>query len=212
MKRPVGTDVADPQGCELGQPKPGLEQHERERPLPLRGEGQQAPQLRIGEGSDEPVRDFRSAQRPEAGRGRDLLGRTPVAEGLQAADIAGDRLGRERAPQLEQPSPQLSGGNGVDRPRLAEPADGAADDHPVPLDGPGRRALGRLGGAEQVGGGAQPDRDRAQRIKRNSGWARSIRRTNRGVVRRSSHVSTSSARDPSEVETATSGGSASAVP
>jgi hypothetical protein len=55
--------------------------------------------------------------------------------------------------------------DGVDRPRLAEPANGPDEDHLVPLDRPRRRALGRLGRVEQVGGGAQPDRNRAQRIR-----------------------------------------------
>ena len=138
MERPVGTDVTDPQRGELGQAEPGVEEDERKRPLALVGEGEEAPQLRIGEGGNEPVRHLRSAQPSEASRRGELLGGAPVAERLQTADVAGDRLGRERGPQLEQPGPQLGRWNGVDRPRLAEPADGPDEDHPVPLDRPRR--------------------------------------------------------------------------
>jgi hypothetical protein len=212
MERPIGTDVADPQRGELGQAEPGVEQHKRERPLSLVGKGEEAPQLRIGEGGDEPARHLRSPQRSEATRSCDLFGGAPVAEGLEAPDVAGDRLGRPRTTEFEEPGPQLGRWDGVDRPRLAELADGPDEDHPVPLDSPGRGALGRLGGAELVCRRAEPDRNRAQRLKRSTRWARSIRRTNRGVVRRSSHDRTSSARGPSEVEAATSGGSALAVP
>ena len=81
---------------------------------------------------------------------------------VRPPDVARNRLGRERGPQLEEPGPQLSRWSGVDRPRHAEPADGPTDDHPVPLHGPGRRALGRLGRAEQVYRGAEPDRNRAK--------------------------------------------------
>ena len=49
MERPVGTDVADPQRGELGQSEAGVEQDEREGPLALVGEGEEAPQLRVGE-------------------------------------------------------------------------------------------------------------------------------------------------------------------
>jgi hypothetical protein len=183
MERPIGTDVADPQRGELGQAEPGVEQHKRERPLSLVGKGEEAPQLRIGEGGDEPARHLRSPQRSEATRSCDLFGGAPVAEGLEAPDVAGDRLGRQRATQFKEPCPQLGRWDGVDRPRLAEPSDSPDEDHPVPLDRPGRRALGRLGGAEQVGRGAEPDRNRAKRIKRTAGWAQRVRRTNRGRVR-----------------------------
>ena len=43
----VGTDIADPQRGEFGQAQPGVEQHERKRALPLIGEGEEAPQLRV---------------------------------------------------------------------------------------------------------------------------------------------------------------------
>jgi len=121
MERPVRPDVADPQRGEFGQPQPSVEQHERQRPLPLVGQGQEAPQLGIGERGDEPVRHLRSAQPSEASRRGELLGRAPVAEGLQTAEVAGDRLGRERGPQFEEPGPELGRSNSVDRPRLTEP-------------------------------------------------------------------------------------------
>ena len=82
------------------------------------------------------MRHLRSAKSSEATRSGDLIGRAPVAEGLEAPDVAGDRLGREGRPQLEQPGPQLSRRNRVDRPRLAESADGATDDPPVPRERP----------------------------------------------------------------------------
>ena len=119
-------------GPQRRQPEPGVEEDERKRPLPLVGEGEEAPQLRIGEGGDEPARHLRSAKPSEASRRGDLLGRAPVAERLETPDVAGDRLGRERGPQLEEPGPQLGRWNGVDRPRLAEPADG-----PTAIDGSG---------------------------------------------------------------------------
>ena len=115
--------------------------------------------------------DLRAAQASKATRRSELLGRAPVAKRLQTPDVAGNRLGRQRTTQFEEPGPQLGCWDRVDRPRLAELADGPDEDHPIPLDGPGRRALGRLGGAEQVGGGAQHDRNRAQRIRRSGGWA-----------------------------------------
>ena len=83
-------------------------------------------------------------RRPEAPRSGDLLGGAPVAERLQTPDVAGDRLGRERRPQLKEPGPQLGRRNRVDRARLAEPADGPNEDHPVPIDRPGRGASAAL--------------------------------------------------------------------
>ena len=65
-------------------------------------------------------------------------------------------------------------------PRLAESPDTAAGDHPIPLNGPRRRALSCPGGAEQVGRGAQAEWNQARRIKRNAGRAKRVRRTNRG--------------------------------
>jgi hypothetical protein len=105
--------------------------------------------------------DLRAAQPSEADRRSELLGRAPVAERLQTPDIAGDRFGGERGAELEEPGPQVGRRDRVDWPRRAELANGPDEDHLVPLDRPRGRALGRLGGAEQVGGGAQPDRNRA---------------------------------------------------
>ena len=112
------------------------EGYERQCPLPLVGQCEKAPQLRIGKGGDEPVRDLRSTKPSEATRSGDLLGCAPVAECLEAPDIAGDRLGRKRTPELEEPGPELGRWNGVDRPRLAEPTDGATDNHAVPIERP----------------------------------------------------------------------------
>lgn len=114
---------------------------------------EEAAELWIAERGNEPPRDLRSTKAAEAGRVGDLLGRAPVAKRLQAADVAGDRLGRQGGPQLEQPGAQLGSADRVERPRLAEAADAADRDHPIPLDGPRRGALGRPGGAEQVGRG-----------------------------------------------------------
>jgi hypothetical protein len=50
MERSIWSHITDPQRGELGQPESGVEQHERKRPLPRVGEGEEAPQLRIGEG------------------------------------------------------------------------------------------------------------------------------------------------------------------
>ncbi len=70
---------------------------------------------------NEPAREMRP---PKGAKGRcrgQVLGGAPVAKHFQAADIAGDRLGRERAPELEQPGPQLGRGDrfdGLNRPGL----------------------------------------------------------------------------------------------
>jgi hypothetical protein len=67
------------------------------------------------------------------------------------------------------------------RPCLAEAADTPDGDHPVPLDGPRRRPLGRAGGAEQVGRGTQTERNRASRIKRNARIAKENQARRSGV-------------------------------
>ncbi len=83
---PVRTDIADPQRGELGQPEPGVEQHERQRPFPFVGKGEEAPQLGIGQGGDKSTRHLRSPKPSEATRRGDLLDGTPVAEGLETTD------------------------------------------------------------------------------------------------------------------------------
>lgn len=75
--------------------------------------------------------------------------------------------------------------------------------------GPVSPALGRHGSDEEFDRRAEAHRE-ASRVgeesKRIASGPRGVRRTNRGIVRRSSHRSTSSATVPIEVETPTSGG------
>ena len=155
VERSVRADVADPEGHDLGQSESRVEEKQDERPLAVARQGQQAAELRVAERGDESARNVWPSEGPEARRCGELFCDAPVAECLQTADVAGDRLGRERAPELEQPGSKLGRRDFVDRPWLAEPANRPDEDHPVPLDGPRRRSFGRLGGAEQVGGGAR---------------------------------------------------------
>jgi hypothetical protein len=101
VERSVGADVADTQGYELGQSESGVEEEQDERPLALVRQGQQAAELRVAERGNESARDMRPAESSKARRRGELLRDTPVAECLQAADVAGDRLGCEGTPELE---------------------------------------------------------------------------------------------------------------
>ena len=90
--RPAGPQVADPERRDLGKPQAGAEQEQDEGALAGLGDGEQPLQLSVGEWGDEPPCDARSPERPEPGRGAQLFCRAPVAEDLQAPDVAGDRL------------------------------------------------------------------------------------------------------------------------
>ena len=105
--RPVGPQVADPEPRHLGQPQAGVEQEQDEGALAGLGDREQPLQLGVGEGGDDPARDARPPERPEPGSGAELFCRAPVAEDLEAPDVAGDRLGGQRFAQLEQPGAQL---------------------------------------------------------------------------------------------------------
>ena len=146
----------------------------------------------------------RRARKPGAAASSSATHQLP--NGLQAADVAGDRLGRERAPELEQPGSELGRGDRVDGPWITEPADRPDEDHPVPLDRPRRRSFGRLGGAEEVGRGPDSDRQNAPRIKRNPRRAKRVRRTSWGRVRRTSHLRASLEMPSVTLRTTSSGG------
>lgn len=187
----------------------------RERPLARIGERQEALEFAGAERCDERVRHPRSTERPDTGSRSELLRVAPIAERLQPADVAGDRLRGQRLAQFEEPGPQLGCRHPIDWPGRSESANGPAGDHSVPLDRPLRGALGGPGSDEQVDRRAEAHRERvegASRIKRTGRGTARVRRTTRDGVRRSSHDRTSSARGPSEVEPTSSGGSAFAVP
>ena len=86
VEGPVGPNIADPQRGELGQAEAGVEEDERQRPLPLVGEGEEAPQLRVGEGGNEPVGDLRAAQPSKATRRSGLVGMGGGRAALMASD------------------------------------------------------------------------------------------------------------------------------
>jgi hypothetical protein len=60
-----------------------------------------------------------------------------------------------RRAEFEDPGPQLRPGELLDRAILAESANRAVKDHPVPLEGLGRGAFGGLRGEEQIDGPAE---------------------------------------------------------
>jgi hypothetical protein len=84
--------------------------------------------------------------RSDDGRGDRWARRAPTMD----AYLAGDTDRRERRTELEDPGLQLRPGELFDRAILARPANRPAEDHPVPLEGLGRGALGGLRREEQI--------------------------------------------------------------
>ena len=81
VERPVRADVADPEGHDLGQSESGIEEKQDKRPLALVRQSQQAADLRVAEGRDEPARECgrRRARKPGAAASSSATHQLPKA-------------------------------------------------------------------------------------------------------------------------------------
>jgi len=133
-------------------------------PVADTGRGEEATHRVVGDRLDELVGNARLAQRPQRGGRGKVLDRQPVAEDLERPNVARDADRRERRAELEQPGPQFGRRQAVDRSRVTDGPFEPVQDHPVPLEGLGRGALGRLGGQEQL------DRSAERQVPRRIRW------------------------------------------
>jgi hypothetical protein len=131
-------------------PEPAVQEEQEDRPVADVGDREEPPHRIVADRLDELVVDTRLAERPQRRGLGEFLGRQPVAEHLERPDVAGDADRRERRAELEDPRPQFRPGELLDRAILAQSANRPAEDHPVPLEGLGRGALGGLPREEQI--------------------------------------------------------------
>lgn len=150
LDRAIRAQVTEPDPGRLGDPQPGVELEQEDRPVAHGGEPEESPESVVGHWLDELVGDALLAECSQCAGFGEPFRLELVPKHLEGPDVAGHADRGEGRPELDEPCSQVRPGQSIDRAIGAERADRPVEDHPVPGDRLGRRALGRLRAEEQI--------------------------------------------------------------